>query len=134
MEAIAFYAIQASAELAAERGRYRAFDGSLWSRGILPIDSLELLARSARQASSTSTAAARSTGTPLRAARAQRRHAQLQRLAIAPTATISNIFGVRQSIEPTFQNLYVKSNLSGEFTVTTRTRRRPQGARACGTR
>ncbi len=116
MEVISYYAISASMELAKERGPYKSFDGSLWSKGILPIDSLRNLKKIRGQyldvdmnesldwsglRDSIKTNGMRNSNT----------------LAIAPTATISNICGVSQSIEPTYQNLYVKSNLSGEFTV-----------------
>ncbi|MCU7796343.1 MAG: ribonucleoside-diphosphate reductase subunit alpha [Candidatus Thiodiazotropha sp. (ex Myrtea spinifera)] len=116
MEAVSYYAIQASSDLAAERGRYSTYEGSLWSQGILPIDSLKLL-KAER-------------GDYLQVNESQtldwdalREKIQIQgmrnsnTMAIAPTATISNICGVSQSIEPTYQNLFVKSNLSGEFTV-----------------
>lgn len=116
MEAISYYAIKASSDLAEERGAYATFKGSLWDQGILPIDSIELLEKgrgsylkqdrsmtmdwdSLRQR--VKTVGMRNSNT----------------MAIAPTATISNICGVTQSIEPTYQNLFVKSNLSGEFTV-----------------
>jgi ribonucleoside-diphosphate reductase alpha chain len=115
MEMISHYAISASVDLAAERGRYPSFDGSLWSRGILPIDSIELLAE-ARDGLSMDR------GTTLDWDRLRERvKATGMRnsnvMAIAPTATISNICGVAQSIEPAYQNLYVKSNMSGDFTV-----------------
>jgi ribonucleoside-diphosphate reductase alpha chain len=115
MEAISYYAISASVDLAAERGRYPSFDGSLWSRGILPIDSIELLA-DARG----SVAMDRSTTLDWDALRARVKSGGMRNsnvMAIAPTATISNICGVAQSIEPAYQNLYVKSNMSGDFTV-----------------
>jgi ribonucleoside-diphosphate reductase alpha chain len=115
MEAIAYFAISASVELAAERGRYPSFDGSLWSQGILPIDSIELLAE-ARGA----VAMDRSTTRDWGALRERVRSTGMRNsnvMAIAPTATISNICGVAQSIEPAYQNLYVKSNMSGDFTV-----------------
>lgn len=116
MEAISYFAIKASTNLAEERGRYSTFEGSLWSKGVLPIDSLDYLAEgrgnyldidrshtfdwdSLRER--VQTVGMRNSNT----------------MAIAPTATISNICGVSQSIEPTYQNLFVKSNLSGEFTV-----------------
>ncbi len=116
MEAVSYYTIQASTDLAQERGKYSSFEGSLWSQGILPIDSLQKLVDergeyiqvdlsqtldwdSLRQR--VMTVGIRNSNT----------------MAIAPTATISNICGVSQSIEPTYQNLFVKSNLSGEFTV-----------------
>lgn len=116
MELISYYAIEASANLAEERGKYSTFDGSLWSQGILPIDSIELLQKTR--------------GNYLEQDRTQTLDWKTLRervktvgmrnsnvLAIAPTATIANICGVSQSIEPTYQNLFVKSNLSGEFTV-----------------
>jgi ribonucleoside-diphosphate reductase alpha chain len=116
MEAVSYFAIQASTDLAEERGRYSSFQGSLWSRGILPVDSLSQLAETRGQylqvddsrtldwdslRERVQTVGMRNSNT----------------MAIAPTATISNIAGVSQSIEPTYQNLFVKSNLSGEFTV-----------------
>ncbi len=116
MEAISYFVIQASNQLAKERGRYASFDGSLWSRGILPIDSIELLARERDgylDVDSTTTFDWDS----LRESVKQHGLRNSNTMAIAPTATISNICGVTQSIEPAFQNLFVKSNLSGEFTV-----------------
>ncbi len=116
MEAVSYYAIKASTDLADERGRYHSFEGSLWSQGILPIDSLARLA------------AARGSYLQVDDSRTLDWDSLRERvttvgmrnsntMAIAPTATISNICGVSQSIEPTYQNLFVKSNLSGEFTV-----------------
>ena len=117
MEAISYYAITASSALAKERGSYSSFEGSLWSRGILPIDSLEILAKNRGEKF---VEVDRSTTFDWQSLR-QVVMAQGMRnsnvMAIAPTATIANITGVTQSIEPTYQNLYVKSNLSGEFTV-----------------
>lgn len=116
MEAISYHAISASVDLAAERGRYPSFDGSLWSRGVLPIDSLALLSEARGDDLRIDTSATvdwsslrervRTTGM---------RNSNV--MAIAPTATISNICGVAQSIEPVFRNLFVKSNMSGDFTV-----------------
>lgn len=116
MEIISYYAIEASTMLAEERGVYATYEGSLWSKGILPIDSIEILAKTR--------------GPYLEMDRTKRLDWDTLRrrvmtigvrnsniMAIAPTATISNICGVVQSIEPTYQNLYVKSNLSGEFTI-----------------
>ena len=116
MEAVSYYTIKASTDLAEERGSYASFDGSLWQQGILPIDSLEILQESR--------------GKYLQVDRSQTFDWDNLRqriksvgmrnsntMTIAPTATISNICGVSQSIEPTYQNLFVKSNLSGEFTV-----------------
>jgi len=116
MELLSFYAISASVDLAAERGRYASFDGSLWSKGILPIDSVELLQQNRSHTlqldlSSTLDWA----GLRRRVMTTGMRNSNT--MAIAPTATISNICGVTQSIEPTYQNLYVKSNMSGDFTV-----------------
>ncbi|WP_071872335.1 ribonucleoside-diphosphate reductase subunit alpha [Atopomonas hussainii] len=116
MEAISYYAIQASCDLADERGSYSSFDGSLWSKGVLPLDSIELLkeARGAKYIEMDQSASF--DWAPVRA-RVQKGIRNSNIMAIAPTATIANITGVSQSIEPTYQNLYVKSNLSGEFTV-----------------
>ncbi|OJZ17687.1 MAG: ribonucleoside-diphosphate reductase subunit alpha [Thiobacillus sp. 65-29] len=116
MEAVAYYAYWASTELAAERGRYASYEGSLWSRGILPQDSLQLLA-DARGGYLEVDASSTLDWDSLRARIAQYGMRNSNCLAIAPTATIANIVGVSASIEPTYQNLYVKSNLSGEFTV-----------------
>nr|HPQ95433.1 ribonucleoside-diphosphate reductase subunit alpha [Thiolinea sp.] len=116
MEAVSYFAIQASSNLAAERGRYPSFPGSLWSRGILPIDSLELLAEERGEYFIVD----RTQTLDWDSLRQQVRQQGMRNsnvMAIAPTATISNICGVSQSIEPTYQNLFVKSNLSGEFTV-----------------
>lgn len=116
MELLSYFAIQASCDLARERGQYPTFEGSLWSQGILPIDSLQLLKQErgpyleinteytldwAKLRDEVKTVGMRNSNC----------------MAIAPTATISNIVGVSQSIEPTYQNLFVKSNLSGEFII-----------------
>ncbi|MGH8665586.1 MAG: ribonucleoside-diphosphate reductase subunit alpha [Burkholderiales bacterium] len=116
MEAIAYCAYWASTDLAEERGRYATFGGSLWDRSILPHETLGLLAeqRGGYVEADTST---RLDWEALRTRIARVGMRNSNCLAIAPTATIANITGVSQSIEPTFQNLYVKSNLSGEFTV-----------------
>ncbi|MEQ1440049.1 ribonucleoside-diphosphate reductase subunit alpha [Fontimonas sp. SYSU GA230001] len=118
MEAISYYAIKASTDLAAERGRYSSFEGSLWSQGILPIDSIQILAKQRggylKQDTSVS---GRFDWNGLRERVKTVGMRNSNTMAIAPTATIANITGVSQSIEPTYQNLYVKSNLSGEFTV-----------------
>jgi ribonucleoside-diphosphate reductase alpha chain len=116
METVSYYAISASSDLAAERGRYQSYEGSLWSRGILPIDSIDLLA----EARGKYLVMNRDTTLDWEAVRAKIKVQGMRNsntMAIAPTATISNICGVAQSIEPTFENLFVKSNLSGEFTV-----------------
>jgi ribonucleoside-diphosphate reductase alpha chain len=115
MEAVCYYAYLASTELAEERGRYSSYRGSLWDRGILPQDSLKLLAEERGgylEADSTETM----DWSVVRARIAQFGMRNSNCVAIAPTATISNIIGVSACIEPTYQNLYVKSNLSGEFT------------------
>ncbi|MBE9376607.1 ribonucleoside-diphosphate reductase subunit alpha [Saccharopolyspora sp. HNM0983] len=117
MEQISYHAIRASSELAAERGRYESFEGSLWSRGVLPVDSLELLAATREQ---DRFEIDRSQELDWEGLREQVRTDGMRNsnvLAIAPTATISNICGVGQSIEPLYRNLYVKSNMSGDFTV-----------------
>jgi ribonucleoside-diphosphate reductase alpha chain len=116
MEAVAYYAYWASTELAAERGPYATFEGSLWQRGILPQDSLGLL-REERGGHVEIDGSSTLDWAALRARIEQFGMRNSNCLAIAPTATIANIVGVSASIEPTFQNLYVKSNLSGEFTV-----------------
>lgn len=116
MELISYYAIEASCDLAAERGSYSSYEGSLWSKGILPIDSINLL----QQARNKYLEQDRSQRLDWESLRIKVRTQGMRNsnvMAIAPTATISNICGVSQSIEPTYQNLYVKSNLSGEFTV-----------------
>ena len=116
MEAVSYYAIQASTDLAEERGKYETYEGSLWSRGILPIDSLQMMVED--RGGYIQVDSSRSFDWDLLRERVQTvgmRNSNT--MAIAPTATISNICGVSQSIEPTFQNIYAKSNLSGEFTV-----------------
>ncbi|MEO8152204.1 MAG: ribonucleoside-diphosphate reductase subunit alpha [Rhizobacter sp.] len=116
MEAVCYYAYWASTELAKERGRYSSYRGSLWDRGILPIDSLELLAeqRGGYVEVDRSTTLDWSL---LRSRISEHGMRNSNCVAIAPTATISNIIGVSASIEPSFGNLSVKSNLSGEFTI-----------------
>jgi ribonucleoside-diphosphate reductase alpha chain len=116
MESVCYHAYWASTELAAERGRYASFKGSLWDRGILPQDSLKLLAEHRGGYLEVDTSETMD-WPALRARIAQHGMRNSNCVAIAPTATISNIIGVGACIEPTFQNLYVKSNLSGEFTV-----------------
>ncbi len=116
MEAVCFYAYWASTDLAEERGRYSTFDGSLWSKGILPQDSLKLLAEErGGNVEVDMSSTLEWDGLRDRIKRYGMRNSNC--VAIAPTATIANIVGVSASIEPTYQNLYVKSNLSGEFTV-----------------
>jgi ribonucleoside-diphosphate reductase alpha chain len=116
MEAVCYYAYQASCELAEERGVYSTYKGSLWDRGILPQDSVAMLAAERGgyvEVDNSSTM----DWSGLRARIKQHGMRNSNCVAIAPTATISNIIGVSACIEPTFQNLFVKSNLSGEFTV-----------------
>jgi ribonucleoside-diphosphate reductase alpha chain len=115
MEAVCYFAYWASTELAEERGRYSSYRGSLWDRGILPQDSLKLLAE--ERGGYLETDDSESMDWPaLRERIKQFGMRNSNCVAIAPTATISNIIGVAACIEPTYQNLYVKSNLSGEFT------------------
>lgn len=116
MEAISYAAINASVALARERGHYETFPGSLWSLGVLPIDSIALL-KNERGGQMTMDATARLPWKNVRDAVMSSGVRNSNMMAIAPTATIANICGVSQSIEPTFRNLYTKSNLSGEFTV-----------------
>jgi len=116
MEAISYYAIKASSNLAEERGKYSSFEGSLWSKGIMPIDSIDYLAEGRGnylELDRSHTFDWDSLRT--RVQKVGMRNSNT--MAIAPTATISNICGVSQSVEPTYQNLFVKSNLSGEFTI-----------------
>jgi ribonucleoside-diphosphate reductase alpha chain len=116
-EAVCYYAYDASSDLAVERGKYSSYEGSLWQQGILPPDSLKLLADERGHAIDTLAKAGRLDWNRLRDKIKSNGMRNSNCVAIAPTATISNIIGVTASIEPTFQNLYVKSNLSGEFTV-----------------
>src|SRR5438034_2891473 len=116
MEMVAYAAYWASTELAEERGRYASFTGSLWDRGVLPQDTLDLLAAE-RGGYVELDRSSTLDWDALRARIKQHGIRNSNCLAIAPTATIANIIGVSASIEPTFQNLFVKSNLSGEFTV-----------------
>jgi ribonucleoside-diphosphate reductase alpha chain len=117
MEAISYYAIESSSELAEERGSYTSFEGSLWSQGILPIDSLERLQNERGKEYLDVNLDMRFDWDDLRTRVKTHGMRNSNVMAIAPTATIANITGVTQSIEPTYQNLFVKSNLSGEFTV-----------------
>jgi ribonucleoside-diphosphate reductase alpha chain len=116
MELISYYAIEASSDLAQERGAYSSFKGSLWDQGILPIDSIELL----QEARGTYLDQNRDSTLDWAVLRKKIKAQGMRNsncLAIAPTATISNICNVTPSIEPIYQNLFVKSNMSGEFTV-----------------
>ncbi len=117
MEAISYYAIKASTILAQERGTYSSYKGSLWDQGILPIDSIAKVDM-ARGEKIDVNRKIKLDWTPVRNAVKLHGMRNSNCMAIAPTATISNISGVTQSIEPTYKNLYVKSNLSGEFTIT----------------
>jgi ribonucleoside-diphosphate reductase alpha chain len=123
MEAVCYHAYWASTELAAERGRYSSYRGSLWDRGILPIDSLDLLAEQRGSLAGSEQPLVeidRSSTLDWNALRRRIGEHGMRNsncIAIAPTATISNIVGVSASIEPSFGNLSVKSNLSGEFTI-----------------
>ncbi|MFA6202179.1 MAG: ribonucleoside-diphosphate reductase subunit alpha [Gallionella sp.] len=116
MEAVCYYAYWASTELAEERGRYASYKGSLWDCGILPQDTLDLL-REERGGYVEVDTSVSMDWDALRARIGQYGMRNSNCVAIAPTATISNIIGVSACIEPTYQNLFVKSNLSGEFTV-----------------
>jgi ribonucleoside-diphosphate reductase alpha chain len=117
MEVISYYAIHASSELAKERGTYPSYDGSLWSQGIFPKDSIDILEKNRGSEYIKVDRSETLDWDQLRAKVKKDGMRNSNVMAIAPTATISNITGVTQSIEPTYQNLYVKSNLSGEFTI-----------------
>ncbi|TGG92030.1 ribonucleoside-diphosphate reductase subunit alpha [Natronospirillum operosum] len=117
MEQISYFALEASSDLAAERGHYQSYPGSLWDQGILPIDSIRNLAAERGAQYLQQDTQARLDWAPLRDRISRQGMRNSNVMAIAPTATIANIIGVSASIEPTYQNLYVKSNLSGEFTV-----------------
>jgi len=116
MEAVCYYAYWASTELAEERGRYASYRGSLWDKGILPQDTLNLL-RESRGGFVEVDSSVSMDWDALRTRIKQHGMRNSNCVAIAPTATISNIVGVSASVEPTYQNLFVKSNLSGEFTM-----------------
>ncbi|MDA9341100.1 ribonucleoside-diphosphate reductase subunit alpha [Gammaproteobacteria bacterium] len=117
MEVISYHAIHASSELAKERGTYPSYEGSLWSQGIFPKDSLDILEKNRGSEFLKVDRSETLDWDSLRVKVKQDGMRNSNVMAIAPTATISNITGVTQSIEPTYQNLYVKSNLSGEFTI-----------------
>ena len=116
MEAIAYYAYEASSDLAAERGTYSSYKGSKWDRGLLPQDTLDLLEEE-RGLPVEVPRGGLMDWAPVRAKIAQHGMRNSNVLAIAPTATISNITATSPCIEPTYKNLFVKSNLSGEFIV-----------------
>lgn len=116
MELISYYAILASSELAAEKGTYPSYPGSKWSRGLLPIDTIDLLEKERGRPVEMNRSTSKD-WTTVREAVARHGMRNSNCMAIAPTATIANITGISQSIEPTYKNLYAKSNLSGEFTT-----------------
>src|SRR5690606_7632108 len=116
MEVISYHAILSSSKLAKERGTYPSYQGSSWSKGLLPIDTVEIMAAERGEPVLMDTKGTLDWG-PVREHIRQHGMRNSNTMAIAPTATISNIIGVSQSIEPSFSNLYVKSNLSGEFTI-----------------
>ncbi|MCG2595573.1 ribonucleoside-diphosphate reductase subunit alpha [Ramlibacter sp. XY19] len=117
MEAVCYHAYWASTELARERGKYSSYKGSLWDKGILPLDTLDLLGQARGEHYVDVDRSATLDWDALRKKIAADGMRNSNCVAIAPTATISNIIGVDASIEPCFGNLSVKSNLSGEFTV-----------------
>tara|TARA_B100001013_G_scaffold340967_1_gene264884 strand:+ start:83 stop:2938 length:2856 start_codon:yes stop_codon:yes gene_type:complete len=117
METVSYYTIKASSNLAKERGAYSSYEGSLWSQNILPIDSLKILKEQRGEDYAEIDESTTLDWDSLRQLVSEQGMRNSNVMAIAPTATIANITGVSQSIEPTYQNLYVKSNLSGEFTV-----------------
>jgi ribonucleoside-diphosphate reductase alpha chain len=117
MEVISYHAIAASSDLAKERGTYPSYDGSLWSQGIFPKDSIDILEKNRGSEFLKVDRSETLDWDQLRTKVKKDGMRNSNVMAIAPTATISNITGVTQSIEPTYQNLYVKSNLSGEFTI-----------------
>lgn len=116
MEMISYYAILASSELAQEKGAYESFKGSKWDRGILPIDSIDLLTKE-RGGQNDMDTSSRMDWDVVRASIKKHGMRNSNTMAIAPTATIANIVGVTSSIEPPYKHLYAKSNLSGEFTI-----------------
>ena len=118
MESVSYYAIKASCNLAKERGTYSSYEGSLWNKGIMPIDSVSYLKENRGEEYAEVDQSSTLDWDSLRKLVLKQGMRNSNVMAIAPTATIANITGVSQSIEPTYQNLYVKSNLSGEFTVT----------------
>lgn len=117
MEAISYYAISASCALAKERGAYETYAGSLWDQQVFPLDSISRLRKERGEAYLDQNTSAAMDWSELKQQVAKYGMRNSNVLAIAPTATIANICGVTQSIEPTYKNLYVKSNLSGEFTL-----------------
>ncbi|MCC7543315.1 ribonucleoside-diphosphate reductase subunit alpha [bacterium] len=116
MELVSYYAISASSDLAAERGAYESFKGSKWDRGIFPVDTLDLLEEERGQEIDVSRVG-RLNWAPIKEKVKKQGMRNSNTMAIAPTATISNIVGCYPCIEPIFKNLYVKANMSGDFTV-----------------
>lgn len=116
MELVSYYAILSSSELAKERGPYESYRGSKWDRGIFPVDTVDLLEKE-RGLKIDVPRTARLDWTPVRGSVKQHGMRNSNTLAIAPTATISNISGCYPSVEPIYKNIYVKANISGEFTV-----------------
>ena len=117
MEMISYYAIKSSSDLAAERGSYSSFEGSLWSQGIMPLDSVGILEAQRGEGFIDVDKTTTMDWQALKETVKKQGMRNSNVMAIAPTATIANITGLTQSIEPTYSNLFVKSNLSGEFTV-----------------
>jgi len=117
MEMVSYYAIKASSDLAVERESYSTYEGSLWSKGILPLDSIEILKKDRGEEFIEVDTSSRLDWEELRKIVKTQGMRNSNVMAIAPTATIANITGLTQSIEPTYSNLFVKSNLSGEFTI-----------------
>ena len=119
MEAISYYAYSSSSDLAGERGTYQSYKGSKWDRGLLPQDTLDLLQEERSQQIDVPRGG-KMDWRPVREKIAQHGMRNSNVLAIAPTATISNIMGTTPCIEPSYKNLFVKSNLSGDFIVLNR--------------
>ena len=117
METVSYFAIEASSDLAKERGSYSSYEGSLWSQGIFPIDSISILKEHRTEGFLDQNEEKKMNWDTLKEKVKKQGIRNSNVMAIAPTATIANITGVTQSIEPTYSNLFVKSNLSGEFTV-----------------
>ena len=117
METVSYFAIEASSDLADERGSYSSYEGSLWSKGIFPIDSISILKDHRTEGFLDQNEEKTMDWESLKEKVSKQGIRNSNVMAIAPTATIANITGVTQSIEPTYSNLFVKSNLSGEFTV-----------------
>ena len=117
METVSYFAIEASSDLAKERGSYSSYEGSLWSQGIFPIDSISILKEHRTEGFLDQNEEKKKDWDTLKEKVKKQGIRNSNVMAIAPTATIANITGVTQSIEPTYSNLFVKSNLSGEFTV-----------------